>query len=78
MGTISAQAPGAGSPCRDAQDPRLRLSRTAQVAANSPSHDAALQVVDLDEFPESAGIVVVGCLGIPESLRGKQRQVFRS
>ena len=63
--------------CRAAQDPRLRLECTVQAAAHSPSHDATLQVVDLDEFSKSAGIVVVGRFGVPKSLQGKEKQVFR-
>ena len=66
-----------GPRCREAQDSRLTVECTAWAPADSPSHDAALQVVDLDEFPKSAGIVVVGCFSISKSLRGKQKQVFR-
>ena len=66
-----------GPHCREAQDPRTMVERTVWAPADSPSHDAALQVVDLDEFPKSAGIVVVGCFSISKSLRGKQKQVFR-
>lgn len=68
---------GLALPGWDLRDPGLKRACTAWVAANSPSHDATLQVVDLDELPKSAGIVVVGCFGIPKSLRGKQKQIFR-
>lgn len=69
--------PVLGPRCREAQDPRPTVECTAWAPADSPSHDAALQVVDLDEFPKSAGIVVVSCFSISKSLRGKQKQVFR-
>lgn len=36
-----------------------------------PSDGAALLVVDLDEFSEAAGVVVVRRLGVPKSLRRK-------
>lgn len=42
----------------------------------SPSHGAALLVVDLNEFAKATGIVVVGGLGIPKSLR-EERKVCR-
>lgn len=32
-------------------------------------------IVDLDELAEAARIVVVGCLGIPESLKNKERKM---
>ena len=35
----------------------------------SPSDGAVLLVVDLDELPEAAGVVVVGRLGVPEGLQ---------
>ena len=34
----------------------------------SPSDSSTLLVVDLDELPEAAGVVVVGRLGVPEGL----------
>lgn len=42
----------------------------------SPSHGAALLVVDLNEFAKATGIVVVGGLGVPKSLR-EERKVCR-
>lgn len=40
----------------------------------SPSHHPALQVVDLDELPKAAGVVVVGRLGIPKRLVERDRE----
>lgn len=54
---------------RAAQDSQLSPECTVRAAAHSPSHDATLQVVDLDEFSKSARIVVVGCFGVPKSLQ---------
>lgn len=42
----------------------------------SPSHGAALLVVDLNEFAKATGIVVVGGLGVPKSLQ-EERKVCR-
>ena len=42
----------------------------------SPSDSSTLLVVDLDELPEAAGVVVVGRLGVPEGL-GTRRQEER-
>jgi len=41
----------------------------------SPSDSATLLVVDLDEFSEAAGVVVVGRLSVPKGLRRQQRHV---
>lgn len=46
-----------------------------QTTCDSPPDYSALQVVDLYELPEAAGVVVVGCLGIAESLN-KQKKGF--
>lgn len=40
-----------------------------------PSHHSALQIVNLDEFTETTGVVVVGCFSITKGLkktRGRQ------
>lgn len=34
----------------------------------SPSDYSTLQVINLDEFTKAAGVVVVGCLGVPKGL----------
>lgn len=41
----------------------------------SPSDHSTLQIVNLDEFPKAAGVVVVGRLGVPKGLaRARERQ----
>lgn len=34
----------------------------------SPSDHSTLQIVNLDEFPKAAGVIVVGRLGVPKGL----------
>ena len=40
----------------------------------SPPDSAALLVVDLDELAKTAGVVVVGRLGVPKSLMRKWKE----
>lgn len=45
--------------------------QTDRVAPNVnylPSDHSSLQVINLDKFSKAAGVVVVGCFGIPKGL----------
>lgn len=42
------------------------------LCASLPSNCAALLIVNLDKLAEAAGVVVVGCFSVPESLREKK------
>lgn len=41
-----------------------------------PSHCAALLVVYLDELAKAAGVVVVGCFGVPKCLRIRRTDIL--
>lgn len=37
-----------------------------------PSDDATFQIVELDELPKTAGVVILSCLGVAEGLFNTQ------
>lgn len=37
-----------------------------------PSDDATFQIVELDELPKAAGVVILSCLGVAEGLFNTQ------
>lgn len=46
------------------------------IVDDSPPHHSVLKVVNLDELSKATGVVVVGCLGVSESLeRDKKRNI---
>jgi len=46
------------------------------VSEGSPSHHSALQVIDLDELSEPAGVVVVGRLGVSKCLLRERKIIM--
>lgn len=52
---------------------RAHTHTQKHIVNNLPSDYSTLQVINLDKFSKATGVVVMGCLGISESLRETKR-----